>query len=158
MVRPSHVEVSSYPRWRTYSTHIRQPLRLGGDMARWIRSLILFLSGSALTSCLDHSAITSYIFKWLFLVWVWTIHYRKTYNWPCLQFEVSYQQFYRYSLSQSGGLWAIHVFMILIACHLTVSLLSTGDCRASLPSKVGHGAALSQPDLQMYSGHSVGDR
>lgn len=35
-------------------------------------------------------------------------------------------------------------------------ILPPGDCRASLPSEVGHGAALIQPDLQMYSSNSVG--
>lgn len=43
-------------------------------------------------------------------------------------------------------------------CPLTVRPLLTGNCWASLPIEVGHGAALSQPDLQMYSSNGVSDR
>lgn len=39
-----------------------------------------------------------------------------------------------------------------------MSILWAGDCWASLPSQTGHGAAISQQDLQVYSSHSLGHR
>lgn len=42
--------------------------------------------------------------------------------------------------------------------HVDVSATFSGDCRASLLSEVGHGAALCQSNLPIHSGNSVSHR